>query len=541
MPILTEQERCGTVLAGKYEIESILGRGGMGVVFRARHLHTDRPVAIKILRPDLSHDLTLSKRFVREAKAASLLRHPNVVEVLDLGIEDDGTVYQVLELLDGEPLSRLLEFKGSLGVGATLGLLLPLMDALVAAHARGIVHRDLKPDNIFLARTHDGRLTPTLLDFGIAKMMDGKQSLATRTGSVMGTPQYMAPEQARGGKEHGPGIDVWAMGVIAFECLTGVVPFEAESPTLVLLKILTERAPRLDALDPAIPAPIADAIDAALTPDTQARHASMSAFVDALRAAAEAAEVELPPPQVSTTGPLTLPPPSRETDPDGVTELPADEVVSLALDAPRGDAVTAGASPRAKAGPRSAATLLGPGPEPAPDAPERAPAAQEPPAEVTGPLVAPLAEGRATTPRPERRARPMLWGVGALAAVSFVGVIAWAWASGTGEVAPPPAAAGEPERTELRHVGDALASDVEHQAAPVPTAPAEPAEIAQVADEPEPAIDPTPSPRGAARGRTPREPRAAEDEAPTPPRRPAVQVEVGERGEGRRLPGVVEW
>lgn len=323
MPILTEQERCGTQLAGKYQLESILGRGGMGVVFRARHLHTQRPVAIKILRPEFSQDRTLGKRFVREARAASSIRHPNVVAVLDLGIDDDGTIYQVLELLDGEGLSAHLERKGELTVERTLELLLPVMSGLVVAHAQGIVHRDLKPDNIFLARNHDGRVTPTLLDFGIAKLVDAGSSLATHTGSVLGTPQYMAPEQARGAKEQGAGIDVWAMGIIAFECLSGRVPFDGSTPALVMVQIMTERAPRLDVVNAAVPAELALVIERALMPAPADRFGAMSEFVEALREAASAVGIPLPAPRESTAGPITLRPMRDTLAAHAATELPA--------------------------------------------------------------------------------------------------------------------------------------------------------------------------------------------------------------------------
>jgi len=325
VPILTEQERCGTDLAGKYRIESILGRGGMGVVFRARHLHTQRPVAIKILRPEFSQDHSLSKRFIREARAASSIRHPNVVAVFDLGIDEDSTIYQVLELLDGEPLNDHLDRKGALAPERALELLLPVMGALVLAHQQGIVHRDLKPDNIFLARNHDGRVTPTLLDFGIAKLVDHAGSHATRTGSVMGTPHYMAPEQARGAKGQGVGIDIWAMGILTFQCLTGHVPFDGSTPALVMLQIMTERAPRLDVVDPALPSGIATVVEKALMPSTTDRYASMAEFVDALREAATEAGLHLPNARESTAGPISARPPRPHIDGHAETEVHADE------------------------------------------------------------------------------------------------------------------------------------------------------------------------------------------------------------------------
>jgi len=206
-----------------------------------------------------------------------------------------------------------------------LEILLPVMGALVVAHAQGIVHRDLKPDNIFLARNHDSRVTPTLLDFGIAKLVDHGSSLATHTGSVLGTPQYMAPEQARGAKEQGVGIDVWAMGIIAFECLSGRVPFDGCTPALVMVQIMTERAPRLDTVNANVPAEIALVIEKALMSSPLDRFVGMAEFIDALREAAAAAECALPALRESTAGPITSRPP-RDDDDDALahTEIPVD-------------------------------------------------------------------------------------------------------------------------------------------------------------------------------------------------------------------------
>ncbi|MBX3276147.1 MAG: protein kinase [Sandaracinaceae bacterium] len=325
MPILTDEERCGSELAGKYRIETVIGRGGMGVVFRGRHLLTARDVAIKILRPEMSQDATLSRRFVREARAASTLRHPNVVEVLDLGVEPDGTAYMVLELLDGEPLAELLDRKERLPLARTLELLLPVMDALSVAHEAGIVHRDLKPDNIFLAREHDGRVRPTLLDFGIAKVADASGSFATRTGSVMGTPHYMAPEQARGASDQGAAVDVWAIGVILYQCLSGALPFDDEAVTLVMLKVITEPSPRLDSAALALPEAIVEVVARAMAKAPGERFASMTDFVAALRDAAEAAGVPVPRARESLAGPPTSLPPPPDVEPatGGLAEAPA--------------------------------------------------------------------------------------------------------------------------------------------------------------------------------------------------------------------------
>ncbi len=380
MPILTDQERCGTLLAERYTLESILGRGGMGVVFRA-HDDGGGPVAVKILRPELASESQFAKRFVREAKAAASIHHPNVVEVLDLGVEPDGTIYQVLQLLEGQSLRDHLEVKGKLSVERTLEIMLPVLSALEAAHDRGIVHRDLKPDNIFLSRRPDGQIVPTLLDFGIAKVLEGSSSFATNTGSIMGTPAYMAPEQATGSKDQGPRIDVWAMGIIAFECLRGEPPFRGGSPANVMLKIMTERPPPVDQDDPSVPPSIARAVERALERDQTRRHETMRAFADALRAGAADAGLDVPEPgRTSTVTPLSLSPPSVKTQiagsgtPDGISV--AFDSKDLALDRPATQARDPGRhrGERAEAAtePASRARALAPAPsvaQPAASAP----------------------------------------------------------------------------------------------------------------------------------------------------------------------------
>jgi len=421
LPILTEQERCGTQLAGKYRVEAVVGRGGMGVVFRATHLHTQRVVAIKILRPELSQDPLLGKRFVREARAATRLRHPNVVEVLDLGIEPDGTVYQVLELLEGEPLSGLLARKAPLPLEQTFEILMPVMNALAEAHAQGIVHRDLKPDNIFLSRAREGRVTPTLLDFGIAKLADAQGSFATNAGSVMGTPEYMAPEQARGGDDQGPALDVWAMGVIAHQCLTGRLPFEGNTPVLVLLKVMTEKAPRLDTPGSSVPTSIADVVERALQREQGDRFASVGEMLSAFRAAAQAAGVPTPPPWATTTGPLSAPPAPVAVEGEAET--------MGACDADRAE-IAALASPlRARAATEaSAPTAL---PAPALSAPERAPRPEVPP----------------TLPMPRPRARhPALAAGLSAAAMGLIGLGAASWWTTRAGDAPPDTAGVTPAR-----------------------------------------------------------------------------------------------
>jgi eukaryotic-like serine/threonine-protein kinase len=286
MPILTSEERIGTYVAGRYRLDSILGVGGMGTVFAGTHTWTDRRVAVKILAPEYARNETIVHRFLQEARTAASLQHPSVVDVLDMGEDADGTVFLVLELLQGEPLTGLIEREGPLDPSRTLELLIPIMRALVAAHRRGIVHRDIKPDNIFISRGEGGSEVPKILDFGIAKVLEGANS-ATATGSVIGTPYYMSPEQAAGASDVGPSSDVWSMGVVLYECLSKDLPFDGPNPTAVLLAIATGKAAPLGTIAPGVPKPLTVAIDRALEHDRKVRYATMSELIDGLVSAAQ--------------------------------------------------------------------------------------------------------------------------------------------------------------------------------------------------------------------------------------------------------------
>jgi len=286
MPILTAEDRLATLFAGRYRLESILGKGGMGVVFEGVHSWTGRRVALKLLKPQHTEDLNLVRRFLQEARSAAGISHPHVVQVLDMGSDDDGTVYLVMELLEGTSLGRRLEEESPLPVAECLSLLVPIMDALDAAHGAGVIHRDLKPDNVFLHRDAQGRLVPKLLDFGMSKMLDAEWGRATQTGTLVGTPFYMSPEQAEGRPDQGPASDVWSMGVMLYRCLSSALPFHAETPTALLLSIVRDRPKPLGELEPSVPAAIAGVIDRALVADLEQRIPDMRALLDALRAAA---------------------------------------------------------------------------------------------------------------------------------------------------------------------------------------------------------------------------------------------------------------
>ncbi|MFO0560021.1 MAG: serine/threonine-protein kinase [Polyangiales bacterium] len=292
MPIPTDSERIGTTIDGKYKVESLLGKGGMGTVFRATHTWTGRAVALKVLQPQYAENDAVVLRFLREARAAASFRHPNVVEVLDMGSLPEGGAYMALAFLEGEPLSAVIDRRKRLTVEETFAALVPVMRALSLAHSKGIVHRDLKPDNLFLARNDEGSIVPTLLDFGIAKIAQD-QNKVTTTGVIFGTPHYMSPEQARGVADIDGRADQWSIAAVWFECLTGDPPFDAPVPTAIIARLLSERAPRVMQVRPSVPLAIAACVDRALEPDRDARFPSMDAFVEALIEAARKENIDL--------------------------------------------------------------------------------------------------------------------------------------------------------------------------------------------------------------------------------------------------------
>ena len=287
MPILSDTERVGTTVGGKYRLDRILGRGGAGTVFAGVHAWTQREVAVKLLHPEHARDRGVVDRFLKEARTAATLRHPNVVDVLDMGSDDDGSVYLVLELLNGESLAHSLARLGRLNARRTIEVLLPVMDALAEAHEIGIVHRDIKPENIVLSLDAKRQWIPKILDFGIAKVIASGNVQSTATGLVIGTPAYMPPEQVEGTLAVGPAADIWSMGVMLFECLSGQLPFHAESPTAMLVAVMTRNPPSLRDVAPDVPESIVRVVDRALRRDIAKRWPDMRAFAQALADALE--------------------------------------------------------------------------------------------------------------------------------------------------------------------------------------------------------------------------------------------------------------
>lgn len=256
----------------------------MGAVFAATNTWTGKRVAIKTLHPQMALKQATVQRFWQEARAATKVQHPNIIDVLDMGMDERaGVPFIVQEFLDGVTLEALLEQRGRLSAEEAVNILLPVCGALVATHRVGVVHRDMKPANIFLVRTPHG-VTPKVIDFGISKIVEeSPQGSNTQTGFVLGTPSYMSPEQAAGrNREVDATADVWAMGVVFFEALSGRLPFEADTPQVTLAKILYEPVPSLAAFEPGLPTDLVSVVERALRKEKSERFPSIARMTEAL-------------------------------------------------------------------------------------------------------------------------------------------------------------------------------------------------------------------------------------------------------------------
>ncbi|MEZ4221847.1 MAG: protein kinase [Polyangiaceae bacterium] len=288
----------GTVLVDRYRLEKMLGEGGFGTVWAATHLGTDKGVALKLLKT--SSDEAVLRRFRREAKAVSAVNHPNVVAVHDIFNLPDGAPVMVMDLLNGQDLGQRLAQVGRLSLGETASILTPILSAIGAAHAAGVVHRDLKPDNIFLHVRGDGKAEPKVLDFGIAKLTSQKQDAMrsanlTQTGAVLGTPYYMSPEQVFGEKDLDHRADVWAMGVIIYECLSGKRPYDgANFGQLFKAITLGKHVPLAEAV-PELPAEVAQLVEGMLQTDCSQRLSSLAPAFELLGRYCTAPSTDLPP------------------------------------------------------------------------------------------------------------------------------------------------------------------------------------------------------------------------------------------------------
>ncbi len=284
--------KTGEVLAGKYRVEKVLGKGGMGVVVLAMHIQLRQRVALKFLLPDANREVT--QRFAREARAAARLRSQHVAKVLDVGELPTGAPYMVLEYLEGSDLSRVLRKRGALSIEDAVEYVLQACEAIAEAHVAGIIHRDLKPANLFLTTAADGSPIVKVLDFGISKdtSPDGKidgdpgedgdseasdeEMALTRTTAVLGSPAYMAPEQMKSTRSVDTRADIWSLGVILYALLTKQLPYRAPSFVELVLKVNTTDPPPLSHHRMDIPAPLDEAILRCLRRDREHRFATVS-------------------------------------------------------------------------------------------------------------------------------------------------------------------------------------------------------------------------------------------------------------------------
>ncbi|MCW5833619.1 MAG: serine/threonine protein kinase, partial [Labilithrix sp.] len=299
-----QRELLGQTVGGRYMIKGVLGEGGMGTVYDAEHLGLSRQVAIKVLSPSQAKKRVAVKRFQQEARAAGAIGHPNICEVYDLGLLDDGSPYLVMEKLVGQTLAERIAKEGGLPFDDVVDVVSQVLSGLIAAHEKGIVHRDIKPENIFLARRLGCPPIIKLLDFGVSKMMaefqTGDDALdLTRTGMVMGTPYYMSPEQARGERNLDGRVDVYACGVVMYEAIAGKRPFLAPNYNALLLAIINTTPRPIRELRPATPPELETIIRRAMEKNRASRYATakhmLRDLVPSSAALAEGARVPAPP------------------------------------------------------------------------------------------------------------------------------------------------------------------------------------------------------------------------------------------------------
>ncbi|MFN9575777.1 MAG: serine/threonine-protein kinase, partial [Gemmatimonadota bacterium] len=267
------------VLAGSYEIDREIGRGGMGIVFRAKDTRLKRTVAIKLLPPELAFRLEIRSRFLKEAETAAQLSHPHIVPIYSVD-EREGLVFFVMQYVDGENLAVRLATRGPAPPDEARRILREVADALAYAHGRGVIHRDIKPDNVLLTKDEQRALVS---DFGIARAItDGGDARLTATGVAIGTPAYMSPEQCAGDREVDGRSDLYALGVLGFQMLAGRLPFEANTTPALLVKHLSERPLPVEELRADVPDDLAQAINLCLEKDPANRFPDAQAFIAVL-------------------------------------------------------------------------------------------------------------------------------------------------------------------------------------------------------------------------------------------------------------------
>jgi serine/threonine-protein kinase len=270
------------VIEGKYELIRLIGEGGMGEVYEGRHRVIGRRVAVKFLRGEYARDPQVALRFENEAKVAGGSEHENIASVHDVGALADGTRYSVMEFLDGEDVDKLVRREAPLSIARSAFIVIQACRALDAVHQRGIVHRDLKPANLFLARRTDNTDLVKVLDFGIAKLKTTDGQSGTKTGTAIGTAHYMSPEQARGERAVDTRSDVYSLGVILYELLSGKKPYDGESLLQILHKVMTQPPIPLGSVRPGLPDALHAVVRRAMAADVAERYATVAEFGDAL-------------------------------------------------------------------------------------------------------------------------------------------------------------------------------------------------------------------------------------------------------------------
>ncbi len=291
----------GAVLAGKYTVTRLLGEGGMGTVFEAYHAGLGTHVALKVLRDEAMRDRDAVARFAREAKASAVLRGPHIARVFDVGELEDGRPFIVMEMLQGHDLETELSRRGKLPLAEAAHYVIEAAEALAEAHEIGIVHRDLKPANLFLSRAGNKRLLK-ILDFGISRFETAGESRVTQTQTAFGTPLYMAPEAVRSAKHTDSRADIWALGVILYELVSGTLPFLGETPTAVAVSVSVDTFKPLSEVCRDVPPEIDAVLSRALAKDPAHRFQTVGDLVEALKPFTEQQPLSL-----RASGRLSLP------------------------------------------------------------------------------------------------------------------------------------------------------------------------------------------------------------------------------------------
>jgi len=349
----------GSIVADRYHILKKLGEGGMGQVYLAEHVKMGRKSALKVMHASMVKDVDAISRFNREASNASRINHPNVAAIYDFGETPQGMIFLAMEFVDGPPLTKVIEQSGALAPQRAAELLRQSGEALAVAHDMGIVHRDLKPDNIMVARTRDGGDLAKVVDFGIAKAAGSEAQKVTKTGLVVGTPEYMSPEQLAGDKLDGRS-DIYSLALVGFNMLTGTLPFPSDSAQESMIMRLTDRPKTLAEMRPQVswPADVQQVMDKALERDVAQRYQTATEFVRDLYRAIErmpdvgtagvGTMVQVPPTRVNPDA--SPPPPRTSIGRQAAAPEPSAGRVASAPSAPAAPAVTQTAAPPKRTG-----------------------------------------------------------------------------------------------------------------------------------------------------------------------------------------------